>query len=149
MNRRIAVSLLIVVSVVVLDQVTKYLARTHIQPFESIQVLPVLNLVNVQNRGAAFGMFRSLGNSFFIGISIAAIAFMAWVIVKDREDHRIFSLLAGGAAGNLVDRVALGHVVDFVDVTVRGYHWPAFNVADSSLSVGMLLMLISILKRRH
>jgi signal peptidase II len=148
MKKRITLSLVIALSVVCLDQATKYLARTQISAYGSIELLPILNLVNVQNRGAAFGMFRGLGNSFFIIISILAIIFMAWVIVKDKEDHRIFAILAGGAAGNLTDRITLGYVVDFVDVTVSGYHWPAFNIADSALSIGMVLMAINILRKR-
>lgn len=148
MKKRITLSLIIALTVVVLDQITKYLARTHIGAYESIELLPVLNLVNVQNKGAAFGMFRSLGNMFFISVSIAALIFMSWVIIKDKEDHRIFALLAGGAAGNLIDRLYLGYVVDFVDVFIAGYHWPAFNVADSALSVGMVFMALSILRKK-
>ena len=148
MKKRVTLSLIIAVAVIVLDQITKYLARTHIGAYESIELLPMLNLVNVQNRGAAFGMFRSFGNIFFISISIAALIFMAWVIVKGKEDHRIFALLAGGAAGNLIDRLTLGYVVDFVDVAVSGHHWPAFNVADSALSVGMVFMALSILGKK-
>lgn len=149
MQRRITHSLIIAFTVIVLDQITKYLARTHIGAYESIQLLPILNLVNVQNRGAAFGMFASFGNSFFIAISFVALAFMSWVIVKDKEDYRIFALLAGGAAGNLIDRLTLGYVVDFVDVAVAGHHWPAFNVADSALSVGMVFMALSILRKKR
>lgn len=148
MKKRVTLSLIIAITVIVLDQMTKYLARTHISAYESIELLPILNLVNVQNRGAAFGMFRSFGNIFFIAISTAAIIFMSWVIIKDKEDHRIFALLAGGAAGNLIDRLTLGYVVDFVDVAVGGYHWPAFNVADSALSVGMLFMLVTMLGKK-
>jgi len=149
MKKRITLSLIIALAVVVLDQITKYLARTNIGAYESIELLPMLNLVNVQNRGAAFGMFRSFGNTFFIFISVAALIFMSWVIIKDKEDHRIFALLAGGAAGNLIDRLTLGYVVDFVDVAVAGHHWPAFNVADSALSVGMVFMALSILRRKR
>lgn len=148
MKKRITLSLVIALTVVVLDQITKYLARTHIGAYENIELLPVLNLVNVQNRGAAFGMFSSLGNMFFISVSIAALIFMSWVIIKDKEDHRIFALLAGGAAGNLIDRLYLGYVVDFVDVFIAGYHWPAFNVADSALSIGMVFMALSILRKK-
>jgi len=149
MKKRVTLSLIIVVAVIVLDQITKYLARTHIGAYESIELLPILNLVNVQNRGAAFGMFRSFGNIFFISISIAALIFMAWVIIKGKEDHRIFALLAGGAAGNLIDRLTLGYVVDFVDVAVSGHHWPAFNVADSALSIGMVFMALSIFGKKN
>ena len=148
MKKRITLSLIIAVAVVVLDQITKYLVRTYVGTYESIELLPILNLVNVQNKGAAFGMFRSFGNLFFIFISFAALVFMSWVIVKDKEDYRIFALLAGGAAGNLIDRLTLGYVVDFVDVAVAGHHWPAFNVADSALSIGMVLMALSILRKQ-
>lgn len=148
MKKRILLSFLIAGTTVLLDQITKYLARTHIHPFETIRILPVLDLVNVRNQGAAFGMFSSFGNAFFISVSIAAILFMVWVIVKGKEDHRIFALLAGGAAGNLIDRVTLGYVVDFIYVGAGGYHWPAFNVADSALSVGMVLMAVSLLRGR-
>jgi signal peptidase II len=149
MKKRILISFLIALSVVLADQMTKYLARTYISPYETIRLLPALNLVNVQNQGAAFGMFKSFGNTFFISVSIAAIIFMSWIIVKDKEDHRIFALLAGGAIGNLIDRLILGYVVDFIDITVSGYHWPAFNVADSALSIGMVLMAFSLLRTRN
>lgn len=148
MRNRLVFFSLIVSVVVILDQITKYLARTYIGPFETIEILPVLNLVNVHNEGAAFGMFRSFGNEFFIVISVFAIIFIAWVAITGREDHRIFSLLAGGALGNLIDRISLGHVIDFIDVTVAGYHWPAFNVADSSLTVGVFLMFWKLLRKK-
>ena len=149
MKKRVLLSLLIAAGTVLLDQLTKYLARTHIQPHEMISVFPLLDLVNVRNQGAAFGIFSSFGNSFFISISIIAIIFMAWVILKDKEDYRIFALLAGGAAGNLIDRITLGYVVDFIYFGSGGYRWPAFNVADSALSIGMVLMAINLLRGTH
>jgi signal peptidase II len=149
MKTRIYYSLLFISFIVLLDQATKYLARTYINPLESIELLPVLNLVSVRNQGAAFGMFSSLGNNFFVAISVAAIFFMLWVIVTAKEDYRVFSLLAGGAIGNLIDRLTLGYVVDFVDVTVSGYHWPAFNVADSALTIGITFMLINLFIKRR
>ena len=148
MKKRIYYSLLFISVIVLLDQVTKYLARTYISPMESIELLPILNLVSVRNQGAAFGMFRSLGNNFFIAISFAAILFMLWVIVTAKEDYRVFSLLAAGAIGNLIDRLTLGYVVDFIDFTVSGHHWPAFNVADSALTIGITFMLITLVIKR-
>ena len=148
MKKRIYYSLLFISIIVLLDQATKYLARTYINPLESIELLPILNLVSVRNQGAAFGMFRSLGNNFFIAISFAAILFMLWVIVTAKEDYRIFSLLAGGAIGNLIDRLTLGYVVDFIDFTISGHHWPAFNVADSALTIGITFMLITLVIKR-
>lgn len=149
MKKRVFHPLLIISSIVLLDQITKYLARTYIHPMESIELLPVLNLVSVRNQGAAFGMFRSLGNNFFIGISVAAILFMLWVIVTAKEDYRVFSLLAAGAIGNLIDRLTLGYVVDFIDVTVSGHHWPAFNIADSALTIGIGFLMINLFIRRN
>ncbi len=148
MRRRLFVSLCIALAVVVVDQATKYAVRMTILPHESIRVFPALELVNIRNQGAAFGMFSGFGNLFFIVISLAAICFMIWIIVSGREDHRLFALLAGGAAGNLIDRLTLGQVVDFIYVGVAGYHWPAFNVADSALTVGMALMAWKLLRGR-
>jgi signal peptidase II len=149
MKKRIYYPLIFISFIVLLDQATKYLARTYINPLEPIELLPVLNLVSVRNQGAAFGMFSSLGNNFFIAISVAAVLFMLWVIVTAKEDYRVFSLLAGGAIGNLIDRLTLGYVVDFIDVTVSGHHWPAFNVADSALTIGIASMMIIIFIKRN
>lgn len=148
MKKRVFYPLLIILFIVLLDQITKYLARTHIHPLESIELFPILNLVSVRNQGAAFGMFSSLGNNFFIAISVVAVLFMLWIILAEREDYRIFSLLAGGAIGNLTDRLTLGYVVDFVDVTVFGYHWPAFNVADSALTIGIIFLILNLFTKR-
>jgi signal peptidase II len=148
MRKKDLLSLVIIGAVFFFDQAAKYLARTRIGTYENISLMPFLNLVNVENKGAAFGMFRSLGNAFFIVISITALVVMVWLILKDKEDFRIVSLLAGGAMGNLTDRLFLGHVVDFIDFTVSGYHWPAFNVADSALSVGMVLLCVSMLRKK-
>ena len=144
MKNKVVYPLCIISFVVLFDQITKFLARTRIHPMESIELLPVLNLVNVRNQGAAFGMFSSLGNNFFIIISVAAVLFMLWVIIAAKEDYRVFSLLAAGAIGNLIDRVTLGYVVDFMDVTVSGHHWPAFNVADSALSLGIVFLMFNL-----
>ncbi len=148
MTKRVIYAALLISAIVLIDQATKYLARTHIDPFETVRIMPLLNLVNVRNTGAAFGMFKEFGNIFFITISVCAIIFMLWVIIAGKEDYRIFSLLTGGAAGNLIDRIRLGYVVDFIDVTVSGFHWPAFNVADSALTVGILLMMLKLIIKR-
>jgi signal peptidase II len=145
MKKRINYSLIIISLIVVFDQATKYLARSFIDPYEIIEVLPILNLVNVRNEGAAFGMFKSFGNTFFILISVVAIVFILWVIITGREDYRFFSLLAGGAVGNLVDRIIFSYVTDFIDITVWGYHWPAFNAADSALTVGIIFVMLKMI----
>ncbi len=129
---------------VILDQATKYLVNNFISPFSTIEILPFLNLVNVRNTGSAFGMFRGLGNNIFIIISLAAIAFIFYMLIKGSEDRFSLSLILGGATGNLLDRVFRGSVVDFIDVFAGRLHWPSFNVADSALTIGIGIIFIKL-----
>ncbi len=131
--------------VLVLDQAAKLIVVRTIQPFEEIRVLPFLQLVNVKNTGAAFGLFQGLGNPFFIAVSLIAVAVVTVMLIRGKEDGLSLSFILGGALGNLLDRLRLGYVVDFIDLHAGRYHWPAFNVADSALSVGILLLLLSTL----
>lgn len=133
---------LIAFIIFVIDQITKYLIKSFVSPFEVIKVLPFFNIVYVENVGAAFGMFKSLGIFFFIAVAALAIIFISILIIKDKDNRLGFSLLLGGAAGNLTDRLIYGYVIDFLDVHVGRYHWPAFNVADSALTIGIFLLLI-------
>ena len=135
--------------VMVLDYVTKRIIVAKLAPYESISVFPFLNIVYVENKGAAFGMFASLGNSFFIAISVIALVSILFYMSKIPKGLELFSisLIFGGAVGNLIDRVLLGKVIDFIDVFVGTWHWPAFNVADSALTVGIILFIISTLKQ--
>jgi signal peptidase II len=110
----------------------------------SIELLPFLHLVNVKNVGAAFGMFKDMGNNVFIIISFMAIIFVVFMLIKGKEDSMGFSLILGGAIGNLIDRISRGFVVDFIDVFVGRFHWPAFNVADSALTIGIGLIFIRL-----
>ncbi len=132
----------IVLSVVVLDQVTKYLIMAHLPLFDSREIFPFLHIVHVRNTGAAFGMFKSLGSTFFIILSAVAIIFIVHLLAKRTYSSLGLSLILGGATGNLIDRLLYGKVVDFIDVSVGSYHWPAFNVADSSLTIGIAVILI-------
>jgi signal peptidase II len=136
---------LVTLLVVLLDQITKYFARSSIGSFQTIKILPFLQLVCVRNEGAAFGMFRSFGNATFIVISLAAMVFVLYLLMKSREDRLGLSLILGGAAGNLIDRLVFGNVTDFVDVFVGRFHWPAFNIADSALTVGIIILLLGAL----
>ena len=129
--------------VVVLDQITKYLALTYINPYDSFKILPFLHLVLVTNKGAAFGMFKHIGSSFFIAASVIAIIFVIYLLIRGKEDHLGLSLILGGAIGNLIDRILYGSVVDFIDLSIGKYHWPAFNIADSALSVGVTIILLN------
>ncbi len=135
--------------VAVSDYLTKKIIVARVLPFEHIDVLPFLRIVHVQNKGAAFGTFTGLGNHIFIFISIIAIIFIIVYLSKTQKRMEYFSLslILGGAAGNLIDRIRIGGVVDFIDVFAGKWHWPAFNLADSALTTGIVLFLLSI--RRH
>jgi signal peptidase II len=140
--------LLIVVAIIVLDQLTKYLIVTRLSSFDSIEIFPFLHIVNVRNTGAAFGSFRNLGSNFFIIVSVIAIIFVVTLLIKRAYSTLALSLVLGGAIGNLIDRIFYGKVVDFADFSVGTFHWPAFNVADSALTVGIfIIVLTSFLKK--
>jgi len=128
--------------VFVLDQATKCIITNNLNLHQVIKALPFFNLVYYRNIGSAFGMFKSLGNLFFILVSAAAIAAVSVMIVMDGGNRIGLSLILGGAAGNLADRVVHGYVIDFLEVYVRDFYWPAFNVADSALTIGILLLMI-------
>lgn len=134
---------------VIMDQATKYFADKLISPFKPVELLPFLNLVNMRNEGAAFGMFKSFGNNIFIIISLVAIAVTFFMLIKGKEDPLGLSLILGGAIGNLIDRLFRGSVVDFIDVFAGRHHWPAFNVADSALTIGIGLIFIKLFLGKH
>lgn len=135
---------IIIPLLVILDQGTKYLADKLISTFNPIELLPFLHLVNLRNEGAAFGMFKSFGNNIFIIISLIAIGVIFFLLIKGKENPLGLSLILGGAIGNLIDRFFRGSVVDFIDVFAGRHHWPAFNVADSALTIGIGLIFIKL-----
>ena len=146
--RRVINVLLIVLSIIALDQITKYLVISYLSPFDSIEIFPFLHIVNVRNTGAAFGMFRGLGSNFFVIISVVAIIFVIHLLIRKVYNTFGLSLILGGAIGNFIDRIIYGKVVDFADFSVGNFHWPAFNVADSSLTIGIIIIfLTSLLKK--
>jgi signal peptidase II len=146
MNRK-AMAFLIAASVAALDQLTKYLAAAHVSPYQPLEVLPFFRLVNVRNTGAAFGVLSGLGNAFFIAISVAALLLIAFLLLRGRDGFYSLCLILGGATGNLIDRVRYGYVRDFLDFSLGSYHWPAFNVADAALSVGIVIFIAGALLR--
>lgn len=146
--KRAAYTFLIVLAVISLDQITKYLIMTALSPYDSIEIFPFLHIVNVRNVGAAFGMFKGLGSSFFIVLSVVAVIFVISLLIKKTYSTFGLSLVLGGAIGNLIDRVLYGKVIDFVDFSIGSYHWPAFNVADSALTVGIGIIVLTSLFRK-
>lgn len=129
--------------VFLLDQGTKYIITKDLHLYQVIKALPFFNLVHYRNVGSAFGMFKGMGNLFFILVSTAAIAAVSIMIVKDNDNGLGFSLVLGGAAGNLADRIAHGYVVDFLEFYLGNFYWPAFNVADSALTAGIVFLIIT------
>lgn len=139
--------------VLVADQLTKALALAWIAPVQPIAVLPFLNLVLVWNRGVSFGLLGAHGlpASAFIALSLAiAAGLLVWLW---RERHRATALalgaIIGGAVGNVIDRLLHGAVVDFIDLHAAGYHWPAFNIADSAIVLGALALVLDGLLGRE
>lgn len=140
------------VLVVVLDQLSKAWVATSFQFHESQPVIPGLfNLTFITNTGAAFGILagaQSLGRQvFFVGVALVALVVLYLAYREYREQGQIYmaaiGLVAGGALGNLVDRLRLGHVIDFLDFYLRHHHFPAFNVADSAITIGVGLFLLA------
>ncbi len=145
---------LIALGVVVLDQATKQVIIHALRVGEGIPVVRgYFDIVFILNPGAAFGVFATLPDSvrnpFFIAISAAAAALIILYRIRYAGQHGLSSfalaLILGGAVGNLLDRLRYGMVVDFLDVHIHQYHWPAFNAADSAISVGVALMLLDML----
>jgi len=139
--------------VILLDQLTKITITRLFTYGESDPVTSFFNLVLVYNKGAAFSFLaQSAGwqRYFFTGIGIAAALFIVYLLKKNAGQRLFCSALAlilGGAIGNVIDRIAYGHVIDFLDFHVAGWHWPAFNVADSAICIGAVLFVLDELRR--
>lgn len=139
----------IAVAVLVFDQASKWLALEKLLLHESIPLMPFLNLTLVYNKGAAFGFLSTASgwqNLFFIGIALVATVVILYLLrrtgPKDRFMAVALMLILGGAIGNLIDRLLYGHVVDFIDVYYGAWHWPAFNVADSGITIGAVMIAL-------
>ena len=133
--------------IVVIDQLSKLAVTRALAYGSGIEVAPFFNLVLVHNKGAAFSFLSSASGwqrEFFIGIASIACVWVAYLLHKHPRETLFcvaLSLILGGAAGNLIDRLWLGAVIDFLDFHAAGYHWPAFNVADSAITCGAVLLV--------
>lgn len=144
--------ILVAAGVLLLDQLTKAAVVQHMALHESLSVIPgVFNITYVRNTGAAFGILSGqaswIRTGALVGSSLLAVGFILWIWFRNRESSwfKVVSLgmILGGALGNLLDRLRLGEVIDFLDLYWGKYHWPAFNVADSAVTVGILIFLPS------
>jgi signal peptidase II len=150
--------LLLSAAVLAADQASKHVITRHLHPGE---IQPVVDgwfqLRFIVNRGGLFGVFRDLPElwraSLFTGVPVLAcvglLVFLLRAPASELQLRSGLALILGGALGNLTDRLRLGHVVDFLDVFWRDHHWPAFNLADSSICVGVGLILLDALTRRE
>ena len=138
-----------------LDQWTKQLVHARIPLARHVPVIQgFFDLVHVRNRGGAFGLFSSMDASLrgpvFLVLSIAAIVLVVGMIRKAPDDRwglvTALSLVLGGAIGNLIDRIRLGEVIDFLDFYRGRYHWPAFNVADVAIVIGVGILMIDLIR---
>lgn len=151
---------IITVLVVVIDQISKWLIVKNVPLYGKINLLPFLDVTHIRNPGAAFGIFRELPESLrlpmFVLVLIAAVVVIVYFLSKTGNNDRLLvvslSLILGGAIGNSIDRFRLRYVTDFIDFHWFGnpaLHWPPFNLSDSAITIGVILILFDtfILKR--
>ena len=145
-------------AILVLDQVTKALVSAALRLHESRSIIPgFLSLTLVHNTGAAFGILAGesspLRTAFFLVVSVVAMGVVLWLLLRLRPEQKVeavaLSLIFGGAVGNVIDRIRFGKVIDFIDVFYRSYHWPAFNVADAAISVGVFFLFWCLIVRKE
>jgi signal peptidase II len=135
-------------TLVAADQLTKAIILARFAPGERLEVTGFFNLVLAFNKGAAFSLLAQAPGwqtPVLVAIALAAAAILSALIVRNLHKRLLctgLALVLGGALGNLVDRLRLGHVVDFIDLHAAGWHWPAFNVADSGITVGAAILIL-------
>ena len=141
------------VVVVVFDQLTKYIASTSLEMLQPVAVMPMFNWTLMHNTGAAFSFLANEGGWqrwFFAVIAIVvSVVIVLWI--KRLEQHEkwqaiALALILGGAIGNVIDRIWLGYVVDFIQVYYQQWYWPAFNIADSAISIGVAMIIIESIR---
>jgi signal peptidase II len=141
------------VLVVVLDQATKWLAEGMLDPYRPVPLMPFLNFTLMFNDGAAFSFLSGAGGWqrwLFAGFALTmSVVLLVWLLRLGSHERPMavgLSLVIGGAVGNLIDRMVTGRVVDFIQLYAGDWYWPAFNVADSAITLGVALLLLSSLR---
>jgi len=140
--------------IILLDQITKAYIHHAFHLYESLPIIPDLfSITYIRNPGAAFGLFAQQEERFrsilFSAVSVIALLLLATMIYQTPKEERgqlsALSLLIGGAIGNILDRIRMGEVIDFLDFYIGTHHWPAFNVADSAITIGVTLLMLQLL----
>ena len=142
--------------VIVADQATKWIANTQLEYHQAVKVFPYFEWFLSYNKGAAFSFLADAGGwqrwFFMVLAIIISIVLFVW-ISRLKADEKLtaisLALILGGAIGNVIDRVLLGHVIDFIQVWLGSYPWPAFNIADSAISVGAVILILSGMKKPY
>jgi len=150
--------LLLIALLIAADQASKWLLVKFL-PLEGTRVVVkgFFRLWHVRNSGAVWGFFSGhdggLVPKVITGLAVAALVIVAWFFLRAGRGERLeltsYAFILGGALGNIIDRLRLGYVVDFLDAYVKNWHWPTFNVADSCITIGVLLLALSLLKREN
>ncbi|MBA4373536.1 MAG: signal peptidase II [Thermodesulfovibrio sp.] len=135
--------LLLALCICAADQISKAMIEASLHLLEVRPLTAFFNIVYYRNTGSAFGMFKQLGNTFFIIVSCLAILVVFILMLRDEQNRPGMACILGGAAGNLTDRIVHKYVIDFLEVHAGKHYWPAFNIADSALTIGMGLLLIN------
>ena len=157
LNNKYLYLMLITAAVVLADQVTKALILENLPLYNSRTIIPGLfDITHIQNPGGAFGFLAGSGPAVrklvFFFATLMALGLVFWFYIKTPFTHRFlatgFAMIFGGAVGNLIDRVRLGKVVDFLDFYLGKYHWPAFNIADSAISAGIGIFILHLVLKK-
>lgn len=145
--------MLIFAGIIILDQIAKFIIKSHVTLYDRIEVIKgFFRITHVRNSGAVWGILNDHPNQY-ISLIITGLSIVALVIVffyflkleaKCKFELTSLSFIIGGALGNLIDRLSQGYVVDFIDMYIKKHHWPTYNVADSFITVGVILLIISI-----
>jgi len=145
--------LFLAASILILDQATKLAVRIHLPPGKIIEVVPgFFHILFAKNTGVAFSFLSRIDpkviNPLLIVVNILVLALLLFILARHAKSYLTWSsygLIIGGALGNLFDRISLGYVVDFIDFFLGTHHWPVFNVADSAITIGIILLIADLL----
>ena len=134
--------------IVIIDQTSKFIVHTYLNLYDSINIIPhLLDFTYIRNEGIAFGIYFEGGKIFFIILPIFITIYLFYLLkneeFQDKQSQIALYLIIAGAIGNIIDRIFRGYVVDFIDFHINGLHWYVFNVADTSVTIGLIFLLYS------